>query len=200
MASLSDPPSSQPLSDEASSVATEPNPMQEMAKELQAIYTDTLDRMRRQRRAAGRWGRMNLLIGVPAALFSGAAGAIAALADVSQNWKIAVTLLAVVASGLTTVATTLNASRRAEQASIQEAAYEALARDARVTLRVDLQGWSSETAREALETLIERLREIDGIPVRESFYRQRISEQTQESSSSTGGNASSSTGGNQYQF
>jgi hypothetical protein len=179
MSSLSERSSSEPLADEVASVLTGPNRVERVGAEVEAIYRDSLDRMRRQRQAAQRWGRLNYLIGVPAALFSGAAGAIAALTDVSENWKIAVTLLAIVAAGLTSVATTLNASRRAEQASIQEAAYEALARDARVTLVVDFQTLGYGTAREALETLVDRLREIDGIPPRKSFYRERIMSQIQ---------------------
>ena len=169
-------------SDEVASVATGPNRPGEVADELRALHDDAQDRMVRQRRAAQQWGRMNVLIGVPAALFSGAAGAIAALTDVSQNWKIAVTLLAVVSSGLTSVATTLNASRKSEEAALQAAAYGELVRDARVTLQVDLGRLSYETAREALETLIDRLREIDRIPPRESFYRERIARRTQEPS------------------
>jgi hypothetical protein len=184
MVSSTESSSGEPLSDEVTWVGAGPNPLESVAAELKAIQTDTRNRMIQQRRAAGWWGRMNLLIGVPAALFSGAAGAIAALTDVSPGWKITVTLLAVVAAGLMSVATTLNASRRAERAAAQQAAYEALERDARVSLEVDLPRLSYQLAREALENLIDRLREIDGIPPRESFYRATISKRQTRSFSS----------------
>jgi hypothetical protein len=185
--------------EEAPEEATDSNALDQVAEELQSIQQDASDRMKQQRTAAGRWGRMNVLIGVPAALFSGAAGAIAALTDVSEGWKIAVTLLAVIASGLTGVATTLNASRRSQQAAFREAAYEALVRDARVTLKVDLERLSYATAREALETLIDRMREIDGLPSRESFYRERIAKRTNERHPSIA-SVSGDDGGNAGQY
>jgi hypothetical protein len=63
---------------------------------------------------------------------------------------------------------------------------------------VDLERLSFETAREALETLIDRLRDIDGVPPRESFYREHISKRTSERSSSVASTGSVS--GNGYDW
>jgi hypothetical protein len=119
---------------------------------------------------AKRWERLNLWIGIPAALFAGAGG-VTALTDVSGGVKIFAAILAVSGGSLAGIATTLNASRKAEEARLRQISLRAFARDASSVARLDRERFSPEEARTAIDDLVSWLNEINGLPTRKSPYR-----------------------------
>jgi hypothetical protein len=123
--------------------------------------------------AANRWDRANLGVGIPAALLASAGGAtsLAAGNHGHSTLMLLAALAAVLGGGLTAVATTVNAGRKAEDARARALAFGALRREARRTLRLDLDRFSGEELREALEYLESRLIEIQGLPPQVSAYR-----------------------------
>lgn len=95
---------------------------------LRSISEEGIHRRADSEKIARKWGKRNYLVGIPAALFAGGAGAVTALTDLSNAWKITAVLLAFLASGLSGIATALNASKREEIARGAAIGYDALAR------------------------------------------------------------------------
>ena len=120
-----------------------------------------------------KWERRNLWIGIPAALFAGAGG-VTALTDVGGGWKILAAILAVSGGSLAGVATTLNASRKAEDARLRALSLRALAREAEILARLDRQRFASQESRMAIDDLVSWLNEINGLPARKSPYRRWV--------------------------
>jgi hypothetical protein len=121
------------------------------------------------RKEADSWDRRNLLIGIPAALFAGAGG-VTALADVGGGWRILAAILAVMGGSLAGIATTLNASRKAEVARLRQISLEAVAREADIVASLDRQRFTSDEVRAVIDELGSWLDEINGLPARKSPF------------------------------
>jgi hypothetical protein len=79
------------------------------------------------RRRVSRWNLAQYGIGIPAAILAGISGA-AGFAEVSKTWTVVLGVLGLVGAGLTSLATALNASARAQAAAQTEAGYDAVGR------------------------------------------------------------------------
>lgn len=119
---------------------------------------------------AARWDRLNLLIGIPAALLAGAGG-VTALADVGGGWRILAAILAVGGGSLAGVATTLNASKKAESARVRETNLTAFSREAETVASLDRTRFEPDDVRLIIDDLSSWLNEINGLPARKSPYR-----------------------------
>lgn len=101
------------------------------------------------------WSNRNTFLGVP----STGLAAVAGLADLFGNvWTGA---LAITASFLTAILTTLNYSKKIDQAHASANAYLALQQDARIFIEVDSKTGSIEELRELLAKLVARQQEIN---------------------------------------
>jgi hypothetical protein len=104
------------------------------------------------------WRSVNLLIGVPAACLAAVAGATALASTTS---RIAAGIIALVAAALGAVATTLDASKRAEAAEAAGNRYLALQHEAEIAREVDLPAQDVETSRRVLHEFADRRHEIN---------------------------------------
>jgi hypothetical protein len=129
-----------------------------IARQLANIEEGVTYSAQGQLEQAKLWRAVNLLVGVPAASLAAIAGA-TALA--SAAGRIAAGIIALVAAGLGAVATTLDASKRAESAETAGNKYLALQQDAQIAREVDLPLQDAEAARRALHVLVQRRREIN---------------------------------------
>ena len=104
-------------------------------------------------RRARRWQRAQYGIGIPAAVFAGAAGA-SGVAGLGGPSAVVIGVLGLIGSALTSVSTGLNSGRKAQEAATTSARYEAIARNAHVfrTTTKDPTG-----AEKVLEETIDRL-------------------------------------------
>ena len=104
------------------------------------------------------WSKRNTLLGVPSTGLAAVAG-VAGLADLLGNvWTGA---LAITASFLTAILTTLNYSKKIDQAHASANAYLALQQDARIFVEVDSKEGNIEELRELLAKLVARQQEIN---------------------------------------
>lgn len=104
------------------------------------------------------WSRRNTWLGVPSSGFAAIAG-IGGLADLFGNvWTGA---LAITAAFLTAIMTTLNYSKKIDQAHSSANAYLALQQDARIFIEVDSRSENAQALRESLSELVARQQEIN---------------------------------------
>lgn len=107
---------------------------------------------------AKRWRRADRWIGGGASVLAAAAG-VGGLADVlSVKWAGFLAILSAVAAA---VAASLGAPKTKEKAGIAANGYRALQQDVRMFIRLDLPGLSSSDARERLQSLVDRLQELN---------------------------------------
>lgn len=123
-------------------------------REVQEFETIAWRRADLQRRRFWWWQLAQYGIGLPAALFAGAAGA-TGLTGLTGNWRIALGILGLVGAGLTSVSTALNAGKHAEEASVLSHQYETIAQECHVY-------WTTapkepETDHEFLTKLVSRM-------------------------------------------
>ena len=104
------------------------------AQEVHELEAIALARASLHRGRAARWQVAQYAIGLPAALFAGASGA-TGLTDLQGPARTALGVVGLVGSGLTSLATALNAGRRAEESGAAETQYESIARGAHVLRR-----------------------------------------------------------------
>ncbi|MFF2613433.1 SLATT domain-containing protein [Kitasatospora sp. NPDC058046] len=100
-----------------------------------------------------QWRGVNLGLGLPASVLAAISGA-AALA--STAGRVPAGILALVASGLGAILTTINASHRMNQAAAAANAYLEIQTAARQAREIDLSYWSIDEARQALAELTAR--------------------------------------------
>ncbi len=117
------------------------------------------------------WRAVNLAVGVPA---SGLAAVAGATALASTTGRVAAGIIALVAAGLSGVATTLNAAQRHEQSQASGNLYLSLQSDARIARESDLAHLDFPDAREVLAGLRERQDDINhssAAPARFAYHR-----------------------------
>jgi uncharacterized membrane protein YhiD involved in acid resistance len=104
------------------------------------------------------WSRRNTFLGVP----SSGLAAIAGVTGIADIWGNAITgILALLASFLTAILTTLNYSKKIDQAHASANAYLALQQDARIFIEVDSKAGAVDELRESLAKLVARQQEIN---------------------------------------
>lgn len=120
------------------------------------------------------WTKRNTWLGVPSSGLAAVAG-IGGLADLFGNvWTGA---LAITASFLTAILTTLNYSKKIDQAHASANAYLALQQDARIFIEIDAQGGNLPTIRDAFSELVARQQEINKtsiIPSTKAYKRAKV--------------------------
>lgn len=140
-------------------------------KEARRIYEATMFSAQGQFEQAKIWSRRSLGLGVPAS----AIGAVAGVAGLATTiGKEMVAIAAIIAAALTAIVTTLNYSKRIDQAHSNANAYLALQQDTRVFIDVDLRTMNESEAREVLAKLVARQQEINGtalIPSKQAYKR-----------------------------
>lgn len=107
---------------------------------------------------AKRWRRTDRWIGGLASVLAALAG-VGALADVLS--KDGAGVIAILAALSGSVAASLGAPKTKEKAAISANAYRALQQDVRIFLNVDLPGLNESEARERLQSLVDRLQELN---------------------------------------
>jgi len=104
------------------------------------------------------------------------------LSHASPNMKLVAAILAIAASGLAAIGATLNPARRAQEAQINEASYDALARETRITRSVDAPiREHTSFGRGALEVLSNHLNLLSGVEHRDSLYTGWLSQHPEDS-------------------
>lgn len=105
------------------------------------------------------WSKRSTVLGVPSSGLAAVAG-VGGLADLFGNvWTGA---LAITASFLTTILTTLNYSKKIDQAHSSANAYLSLQQDTRIFIEIDSKEGHIKTLRERLSELVARQQEING--------------------------------------
>jgi cell division protein FtsX len=127
--------------------------------EAKRIHESAMWSSQSQFEQAKIWSKRNNVLGVPSTGLAAIAG-VAGLADLLGNrWT---GFLAISASFLTAILTTLNYSKKIDQAHASANAYLALQQDARIFIEVDSKNNSTEELRELLAKLVARQQEING--------------------------------------
>lgn len=117
------------------------------------------------------WNKRSLLLGIPASAIA-AIGGVAGLTNVIGKELVAVA--SIIAAALTAIVTTMNYSKRIDQAHSNANAYLALQQDIRIFIDIDLPGLKEGDAREQLSKLVARQQEINGaalIPSKKAYKR-----------------------------
>ncbi|MFF5532904.1 SLATT domain-containing protein [Streptomyces cinerochromogenes] len=118
-----------------------------------------------------RWRAVHLLLGVPVTLLAAVAGTTAL---VESTGRTAAGILALIASGLGAVLTTVNAPQRTAQAAASANAYLEIQTAARQHREIDLAHWTPDEARRALAELTARRDEQNAkaeVPSRRAYRR-----------------------------
>ena len=130
----------------------------DIVKEAKRIHEAAMWSAQSQFEQAKMWSTRNTLIGVPSSGLAAIAG-IGGLADLFGNvWTGA---LAIAAAFLTAIMTTLNYSKKIDQAHTSANAYLALQQDARIFIEIDSKKNSVGDLREELAKLVARQQEIN---------------------------------------
>jgi hypothetical protein len=131
----------------------------DIIKEAKRVHEAAMWSSQSQFEQAKIWSKRNTFLGVPSSGLAAVAG-IGGLADLFGNvWTGA---LAITASFLTAILTTLNYSKKIDQAHSSANAYLSLQQDARIFVEVDSKEGSVKTLREGLSELVARQQEING--------------------------------------
>ncbi len=117
------------------------------------------------------WNRVALWLGIPATVLTGlgAATGFTSLTN-SGPGKYVLAAFTLVGASLTGLATSLQASGKAETAAVKAASYEALGREIKVARRVDLPRWERPDKRRALEDFLNRINVLSGVTDQASFF------------------------------
>lgn len=130
----------------------------DIVNEAKRIHEAVMWSSQSQFEQAKIWSRRNTLIGVPSSGLAAIAG-IGGLSDLFGN--VLTGALAITAAFLTAVMTTLNYSKKIDQAHATANAYLALQQDARIFIEIDSKKASSNSLREDLAKLVARQQEIN---------------------------------------
>ena len=131
----------------------------DIVNEAKRVHEATMWSGQSQFEQAKIWSRRNTFLGVPSSGLAAVAG-VTGLADIWGN--VATGILALSASFLTAILTTLNYSKKIDQAHSSANAYLALQQDARIFIEVDSKAGTVDELRESLATLVARQQEING--------------------------------------
>lgn len=130
----------------------------DIVKEAKRIHEAAMWSSQSQFEQAKIWSNRNTWLGIPSTGLSAIAG-VGGLADIIGNvWTGS---LAIGASFLTAILTTLNYSKKVDQAHASANAYLALQQDARIFVEVDSKANDTESLREKLSELVARQQEIN---------------------------------------
>jgi hypothetical protein len=132
-----------------------------VVREIRELEVVSLARASQHRRRARDWQAAQYVIGLPAALFAGLAGA-SSFADLTPGWQATVGVLGLIGAGLTSLATALNAGRKAEEAKTLEARYESAGRAAHA-FRSARGGDEDPEDRAFLDKMLDRLDALAGV-------------------------------------
>lgn len=131
----------------------------DIIKEAKRVQEAVMWSSQSQFEQAKIWSKRNTFLGVPSSGLAAVAG-VGGLADLFGNvWTGA---LAITASFLTAILTTLNYSKKIDQAHSSANAYLSLQQDARIFIEVDSKEGNVKTLREGLSELVARQQEING--------------------------------------
>ncbi len=131
---------------------------EEIRKEAERVHESAMWSAETQFEYSKRWRRADRWLSGAASALAGAAG-VGGLADViSVRWAGFIAVLSAVAAA---IAASLGAPKTKEKAAISANAYRALQQDARVFLGIDLPTLSDSDARERLQSLIDRLQDLN---------------------------------------
>ncbi|HKE72379.1 MAG TPA: hypothetical protein VKB57_02120 [Acidimicrobiales bacterium] len=108
-----------------------------------------------QRRYARGWQTAQFAIGLPAALLAGLAGA-SSLSDLHGQWRTVVGVLGLIGAGLASLATALNAGKRAEEAKLLATRLDAVGRSAHAYRETNAIATKLGPARKYLSELLAR--------------------------------------------
>ena len=122
-------------------------------REIREAEAVALSRAAIYARRARNWERAQYGIGVPAAIFAGAAGA-SGIAGLGGTSAVVIGVFGLVGSALTSVSTGLNSGRKAQEAATTSARYEAVARNAHVFRTTTTDASTGETT---LHQIVDRL-------------------------------------------
>jgi hypothetical protein len=139
----------------------------EIRKEVSRIEESARYSSQSQLEQAKLWRAVNLLLGLPAAVLAAIA---AGTGLASAAGRVPAAILALIAAGFGAALTTLNASRRMNQAQSSGNAYLALETAARQLGRIDLSGMTEDEARAALGELTSRRDELNQTADIPGFY------------------------------
>lgn len=130
----------------------------DIVKEAKRIHEATMWSAQSQFEQAKIWSRRNTFIGVPSSGLAAIAG-VGGLSNLLGNvWT---GVLAITAAFLTAIMTTLNYSKKIDQAHASANAYLALQQDARIFIEVDSKRSSVDDLRDELARLVARQQEIN---------------------------------------
>lgn len=131
---------------------------EEIRKEGERVHESAMLSSETQFEYAKRWRRADRWIGGLAAALAGVAG-VGGLSEVlSVRWAGFIAILSAVASA---IAASLGAPKTKERAAIAANSFRALQQDVRIFLKIDLPGLSDGDARERLQSLVDRLQELN---------------------------------------
>lgn len=136
---------------------TEIEKLNQIRSDVSRVHESAMLSAQTQFEYSKTWRRVDRWIGGTAALLA-AVSAAGGLSEVfSARWA---GLIALLAAGTGAVAATLGAPKAKERAAASATALLALQQDARILLHIDLDGMSSDDAREQLKTLVARQQEL----------------------------------------
>jgi hypothetical protein len=126
--------------------------------EAERVHESTMYSAQGQFEQAKIWNRKNLILGIPASGVAGIAGVTGLATSIGKTW---VSILALIAAFLSGIMTTLNYSKKIDQAHASANAYLALQQDARIFIDIDLDNLDEGAARDTLGNLVARQQEIN---------------------------------------
>jgi hypothetical protein len=132
--------------------------LDEIRQEAERVHESAMLSSETQFEYAKRWRRADRWISVAASVLAGIAGVGGISKIISIQWAGFVAILSAVAAA---VAASLGAPKTKEKAAIAANAYRALQQDCRIFIQVDLPALSDSDARERLQSLVDRLQELN---------------------------------------
>lgn len=133
-------------------------PKDEIRNEAERVHESAMLSSETQFEYAKRWRRADRWIGGAASVLAGVAG-VGGLSEVlSVRWAGFIAILSAVAAA---IAASLGAPKTKEKAAISANSYRALQQDTRLFLTIDLPTLSEAEARERLQSLVDRIQELN---------------------------------------
>lgn len=148
-----------------------PPARREIEKEAKRIYESAGLASETQFEYSKRWRRADRWFGGAASVLAGIAGVGGLSEVVSIQWAGFIAIMSAVAAA---IAASLGAPKSKEKAAIAANAYRALQQDARIFIQIDLPALADAEARERLQSLIDRLQELNKeaeIPSQKAWHR-----------------------------
>jgi hypothetical protein len=142
----------------SSALSANPARRDEIRREAESVHEAAKYSSETQFEYAKRWRSVDRWLGSAAAAFAAVAG-VGGLSNVlTARWA---GLIAVVAALTGAVAASISAPKTKEKASIAANSYRALQQDVRIFLRIDLDTMSDRDARQELQELIDRQKQLN---------------------------------------